>query len=151
MKLKSVSSIHFISYNFQNLQNHLHFHNIFFFFFFFFSETFSKILLERKFWKIPRLVRSLHNRTTTLIISSRKKKIKINPFERILGQRKFQSSRKYFPTPISKKKKKKTPAKFLPTISPPAAKNIYIRNQQTPNNTQRIYSFTMTGGGSGEK
>lgn len=36
---------------------------------------------------------------------------------------------------------KKIPAKFLPTISPPAAEKYLHPNQQTRNNTQRVYLF----------
>lgn len=97
-------------------------------------NTFSQYLFfplknpsRRKFWKILRLDRSLHDRTVR----------NIPPY--LLGRKiriplKFHSS-KYF-IRLESGKKEKIPAKFLPTISPPAAKNIYIpinKRATTPN------------------
>lgn len=81
-------------------------------------NTFSQYLFfplknpsRRKFWKILRLDRSLHDRTVR----------NIPPY--LLGRKiriplKFHSS-KYF-IRLESGKKEKIPAKFLPTISPPA-------------------------------
>lgn len=99
-------------------------------------NTFSQYLFfplknpsRRKFWKILRLDRSLHDRTVRNILPYLLGKK--NPFKIPL---KFHSSI-YF-IRLESGKKEKIPAKFLPTISPPAAKNIYIpinKRATTPN------------------
>lgn len=95
-------------------------------------NTFSQYLFfplknpsRRKFWKILRLDRSSPR-------SNRSKHSSLSPREKNKNPFKIPFVEILYTT----RKKEKIPAKFLPTISPPAAKNIYIpinKRATTPN------------------